>query len=93
MRILERRGTKRRGGASRGEFFGTDAAGDTLVNRKDYGRKQRKRGLLTSGTPCRVAPEKARSELRPDPQRCHERRGHDQRNVTILRQGKCIVLE
>ena len=67
-----RRCTKRRDGASRGEFFGTDAAGDALVNRKDYGRKQKKRGLFTSWMPCRVDPEKARSELRPVPQRRHE---------------------
>ena len=80
-------------GASRGEFFETDAAGDVWVNRKDYGRKQRKRGLFTSGKPCRVAPEKARSELRPDPQRRLERRGLDWRNGPILRQDKCTMQE
>ena len=43
-----------RGGVSRGEFFGTDTAGDARINRNDYGRKQKKRGLFTSGMPCRV---------------------------------------
>ena len=63
-RVLKRRGTKRRDGVSRGEFFGTDTAGDARINRNDYGRKQKKLGLFTSGMPCRVGgTEKARSEL------------------------------
>ena len=65
-RVLKRRGTKRRDGVSRGEFFGTDTAGDAPVNRKDCGRKQRKRGLFTSGMPCRVGfPKKLEASCTP----------------------------
>ena len=54
-----------RGGVSRGEFFGTDTAGDARINRKDHGRKQRKRGLFTSGMPCRVGSRKSSKRAAP----------------------------
>ena len=51
---------------SRGEFFGTDTAGDARINRNDYGRKQKKRGLFTSGMPCRVGgPKKLEASCTP----------------------------
>ena len=56
-------------GERRGEFFGPDVAGDAPVHLAESMRKRRPAAPFISQKPRRLAPEKARSELLPAPQR------------------------